>query len=166
MQQSVNMQDDKVSPTSMDCGSASELDEADLGANGRNAAQMQCSNGQKPSSPGPHPVKPTSFERKSPNLEPNFALNAAASSSASNDMDMLTSPDSSTCKTMLANNSADREHVGSVSAEGPGFAESHQFALISDPEMGTCMEDGIMEHSGPSNVTDTGSKSSLICHRY
>ncbi|XP_028983377.1 poly(ADP-ribose) glycohydrolase [Betta splendens] len=168
--QSENMQDDKASPTSMDCGSASELDEADLGGNGKNAAQMHCSNGQKsrrPSSPGRHPVKKNDFERPSPNPEPTLCLSAATSSSASNDMEMLTSPDGSSCKINLMNNTADREHL-----EESGFAKFRpEFVVSSDSgslakdtcHMGTYMDPNneIMECSGPSGVTGIGSQSGV-----
>lgn len=168
--QTDNMQDDIASQTSMDCGSAGELDESDLGGSRSNAAQVHCSNGQKskrPSSPGPHPVKTTYFETHSPNPKVTLCF----------------SPDSSACKSILFNNSADKEHEGIFCAEKSGFAmakvlDSQQFVNNSDSgslakersyvvAIGTQNAE-IVECSGSSDVSQDliGSQSGVIFERY
>uniref|UniRef100_A0A7N5ZU89 poly(ADP-ribose) glycohydrolase n=1 Tax=Anabas testudineus TaxID=64144 RepID=A0A7N5ZU89_ANATE len=122
----------------MDYGSADGLDESDLSGSRSDEAQTQYSNGHKskrPSSPGPHPVKTTCVDTHSSNPKLALCLSPRKGASTSNDVEML-SPDSPIGKTILFNNSADKEHEGSVCADS-GFSnakavESQQFVNNSD----------------------------------
>lgn len=134
-------QDDTASQNSMDCGSAGGLDESGFAGSKSNATQTNCSNGQKskrPSSPGPHPVKTTCVDTLPQNPKLTLCLSSSPSKGVStpSDVEML-SPDSPICKTMPINNSADRDHDGSVCAEDSGSAkaqvvDSQQFVNDSD----------------------------------
>ncbi|KAG7240139.1 hypothetical protein INR49_027885 [Caranx melampygus] len=136
-----SMQDDMASQNSMDCGSVGGLDESGLAGTRSNATQANCSNGQKskrPSSPGPHPVKATCVDALSPNPKLTLCLSSSPKKGVitPGDVEML-SPDSPICKTMLINNSADKDHDGSVCAEDSGSAkaqvvDSQQFVNDSD----------------------------------
>lgn len=134
-----NRQDDMASQSSMDCGSAGGLEESDPAGSRSNAAQTHCSNGQKskrPSSPGPHPVKTTCVDAHSSNPKLTLFLSPRKGVSTPSDVEML-SPDSPICKTMLINDSADKDHDGSACAEDSGFAKgqvvaSQQFVNNSD----------------------------------
>uniref|UniRef100_A0A7N6FI68 PARG catalytic Macro domain-containing protein n=1 Tax=Anabas testudineus TaxID=64144 RepID=A0A7N6FI68_ANATE len=136
--QTKNAPDDVVSQPSMDYGSADGLDESDLSGSRSDEAQTQYSNGHKskrPSSPGPHPVKTTCVDTHSSNPKLALCLSPRKGASTSNDVEML-SPDSPIGKTILFNNSADKEHEGSVCADS-GFSnakavESQQFVNNSD----------------------------------
>ncbi|XP_023261540.1 poly(ADP-ribose) glycohydrolase-like [Seriola lalandi dorsalis] len=167
-----NTQDDIASQNSMDCGSAGGLDESGLAGSRSNTAQTHCSNGQKskrPSSPGPHPVKTTCVgaHSQNPKLTLCLSISPMKGGSTPSDVEML-SPDSPICKTMLINNSADKDHGGSACADDSGFAkaqvvESQQFVNDSDSgssakerahlvAMGT--EDAeVAECSGSSNMS-------------
>lgn len=181
--QTENTQDDIASQPSVDCGSASALDESDPAGSRINAAQAQYSNGYKskrPSSPGPHPVKTTCFETH-PKLTFCLSISPRKGASTSNDVEML-SPDSPIGKTILFNSSADKEHEGSVCAEETDFAkakvESQQFVNNSDSAsltkarphvvaMGT-QDAEIAECSGLSDVSQDliGIQSGVIFERY
>ncbi|XP_044069659.1 poly(ADP-ribose) glycohydrolase [Siniperca chuatsi] len=135
----VNTQDDASSQKSMDCGSAGGLDESVPAGNRSDTAQTHCSNGQKskrPSSPGPHPVKTTCVAAHSPNSKLTLCLSNSPRKGISTPSDVeMQSPDSS--KTMLVNNSADKNHGGSACAEDSGLVkaqvmESQQFVKDSD----------------------------------
>lgn len=162
-----NSQDDVLSQTSMDCGSAGGLDESVPESSRSNTAQTHCSNGQKskrPSSPGPHPVKTTCVAAHSPNPKLTLCLSNSPRKGVStpSDVEML-SPDSPISKTMLVNSSADKDHHGCACAEDSSFAKESQ-----DPEsgcsskekvhqgaMGTEIAD-IAENSGSSDMSQSG----------
>lgn len=184
---SENRQDDAASQKSMDCGSAGGLDECVLTGSRSNTAQTHCSNGQKSkrsSSPGPHPVKTTCFPAHSPNPKLILCLSNSPRKGVSmpSDVEML-SPDSPITKTMLVNNSADKDHDGSACPEDSGFAkaqvmESQQFVKDSDSGCSTKdmvhlvalgTEDAeIAECSGSSDMSQDliGSQSGAIFERY
>ncbi|XP_070834149.1 poly(ADP-ribose) glycohydrolase isoform X1 [Chaetodon trifascialis] len=136
-----NRQHDAASQKLMDCGSAGGLDECVLSGSRSNAAQTHCSNGQKSKrsiSPGPHPVKTTCFSAHSPNPKLILCLSNSPRKGVStpSDVEML-SPDSPIPKTMLVNNSTDKDHDGSACLEDSGFLkaqvmESQQFVKDSD----------------------------------
>lgn len=119
-----------ASQNSMDCGSAGELEESVLAGSTGNVAQSHCSNGQKskrPGSPGPHPVKTTCVAAHSPNPKLTLCLSNSPRKvvSTPSDVEML-SPDSPVCKTMINNNSADKDYDGSACAEDSGFVKAPQ----------------------------------------
>ncbi|XP_071371738.1 poly(ADP-ribose) glycohydrolase [Centroberyx affinis] len=113
-----NTQDEPASQNSMDCGSASGLEESGVAGSENIAAQMYCSNGQKskrPNSPDPHPVKTTCVAAHSSNPKLTLCLSNSPKKAVStpSDMEML-SPDSPICKPPLITNSADKDHDGIV----------------------------------------------------
>lgn len=131
-----------ASQNSMDCGSTGELDESVLAGSKSNADELHCSNGQKskrPSSPDPHPVKTTCVAAHSTNPKLTLCLSNSPRKvvSTPSDVEML-SPDSPVCKTMITNNSADKDFDGNASAEDTGFGKaqvmgSQQIVKDSDP---------------------------------
>uniref|UniRef100_A0A3P8SZX9 poly(ADP-ribose) glycohydrolase n=1 Tax=Amphiprion percula TaxID=161767 RepID=A0A3P8SZX9_AMPPE len=131
-----------ASQNSMDCGSAGELDESVLAGSRSNADELHCSNGQKskrPSSPGPHPIKTTCVAAHSTNPKLTICLSNSPRKvvSTPSDVEML-SPDSPVCKTMITNNSADKDYDANASAEDTGFGKaqvmgSQQIVKDSDP---------------------------------
>nr|XP_046257073.1 poly(ADP-ribose) glycohydrolase [Scatophagus argus]XP_046257074.1 poly(ADP-ribose) glycohydrolase [Scatophagus argus]XP_046257075.1 poly(ADP-ribose) glycohydrolase [Scatophagus argus]XP_046257076.1 poly(ADP-ribose) glycohydrolase [Scatophagus argus] len=122
-----NTQDVAASQESMDCESVGGLDEFVLAGSKSNTAQTHCSNGQKSkrsSSPGPHPVKTTCVAAHSSNPKLILCLSNSPRKGVStpSDVEML-SPDSPVSKTMLVNNSEDKDHDDSACAEDSGFAK-------------------------------------------
>lgn len=120
--------DDVASQNSMDCGSAGELDESVLTGSGSNAAQPHCSNGQKskrPGSPGPQPVKTTCVATHSANPKLTLCLSFSPSKGVSTPSDVeMRSPDSPICKSMILNNSGDKDYDDSACAEDTGCAKA------------------------------------------
>ncbi|XP_031733657.1 poly(ADP-ribose) glycohydrolase [Anarrhichthys ocellatus] len=127
-----NMQDDAASLTSVDCGSASGLDEPVLAGSKSDTAETHCSNGQKSkrsSSPGYNPVKTTCAAAPSSNPKLTLCLSDSPRkgvSTPSSDVEML-SPDSPVSKTMFVNSSAGKDHDGGACAE-----DSELFDKYSD----------------------------------
>ncbi len=179
-----NAQDDAGSQKSMDCAPAGGLDESVVAGSGSNAAQTHCSNGEKSkrsTSPGPPPVKTTSVAAHSPN--PKLILHLSYSPSCMpSDVEML-SPDSPICKTVLVNNSADKDHDGSACAEDTGFAEAQVMdsqQSVKDSDSGCSTKDRVhavamgaedpekAECSGSSDMSQdlVGSQSGAIFERY
>ncbi|XP_068424615.1 poly(ADP-ribose) glycohydrolase-like [Clinocottus analis] len=117
-----NTQDDLASQTSVDCGSASGLDEPVRPGSRSDTSQTDCSNGQKSkrsSSPGYHPAKTTCVAAHSSNPKLTLCLSDSPRkgvSTPNSDVEML-SPESPICKTVFANSAADNDHDGSSCAE-------------------------------------------------
>ncbi|KAJ4948980.1 hypothetical protein JOQ06_020500 [Pogonophryne albipinna] len=163
-----NSQDGVASQTSMDCGSASGLDESTPVDSGCHSTQSHCSDGQKSkrsTSPGPHPVKTTCVAAHSPNPKLTLPLSSSPMQGVStpSDVEML-SPNSPICKTMLVNSSAEKLHDGSACAEDSSSAkESQQCVKDSDSAcsvkenpnpVSTGTEDAeIAEYSGSSDMS-------------
>lgn len=163
-----NSQDGVASQTSMDCGSASGLDESTPVDSGCHSTQSHYSDGQKSkrsTSPGPHPVKTTCVSAHSPNPKLTLPLSSSPMQGVStpSDVEML-SPNSPICKTMLVNSSAEKLHDGSACAEDSSSAkESQQCVKDSDSEcsvkenpnpVSTGTEDAeIAEYSGSSDMS-------------
>lgn len=182
-----NTQDDAASQKSMDCAPAGELDESVVAGSRSYTAQTHCSNGEKSkrsSSPDPPPVKTTCVAAHSPNPKLTLCLSYSPRMGVNtpSDVEML-SPDSPICKTMLVNNSADKDHDGSACAEDSGVAkaqvmDSQQF--VKDSDSGCSAKDrvhqvamgaedaAIAECSGSSDMSQDliGSQSGAISERY
>lgn len=136
-------QGDVASENSMDGGSAGGLDDSGLPSSGSNTAQTHCSNGQKskrPGSPGPHPVKTTCVAAHAPNPKLTLCLSNSPRKGVStpSDVEML-SPDSPVCKTLLVNNSADRDRDGSTCVEDSGCAK----AQVKDCDSGSSAKERV-----------------------
>lgn len=179
-----NKQDDVASQNSMDCASAGGLDETVLAGSRSHTAQTHCSNGQKSkrsSSPGPHPVKTTCVAAHPPNL-PTLCLSSSPRKGVStpSDVEML-SPDSPISKTMLGNNSADKDHDSSGYAKDSAFANAQvmESQFVKDSNSGCSAKERVhraamgtedaekAECSGSSDMSQdfTGSQSGAIFER-
>ncbi|XP_019952974.2 poly(ADP-ribose) glycohydrolase [Paralichthys olivaceus] len=164
-----NTQDEVASQNSMDCGAAGGPDESGLADCRSSTAQTQCSNGQKcqrPSSPGPHPVKTTCVDVHSPNPKLTLCLGNSTRKDVStpSDVEML-SPDSPVCKSMLTSNSAHKDHDGGACAEDSGFAKAQEVesqSSVKDSDSGISAKEGthlvatgteVAEYSGSSDMS-------------
>ncbi|KAI3363230.1 hypothetical protein L3Q82_011863, partial [Scortum barcoo] len=141
-------QDDAASQKSMDCAPAMGLGESVVAGGTSNNAQTHCSNVEKSkrsSSPGPPPVQ-TSVATHSPNPKLiGLTFSPMVSVNKPSDVEML-SPDSPVCKTVLANNSEDRDQDGSACTEDSGFSkaqvvDSQQF--VKDSDFGCAAKDEV-----------------------
>ncbi|XP_029962694.1 poly(ADP-ribose) glycohydrolase [Salarias fasciatus] len=135
--------DDVASQTSMDCGSASELDDSVLVCDRDKPALTHCSNGQKsqrPSSPSSHHVKTFSVD----STPKSVCLSTKKVTNTLSEVEMH-SPDSPVCKNMIVNNCEDKACDGSNLPDDSGSAkapvESRQSYKESDP--GSLAEDKV-----------------------
>ncbi|XP_072247030.1 poly(ADP-ribose) glycohydrolase [Leuresthes tenuis] len=145
-----NTHDGPASQNSMDCGSASEVDDLIPEGSIKSPSQTQGSNGQKskgPGSPGPHPVKTPCDAARLTNPKLTLCLNNSPSKvgSTPSDMEML-SPGSPVSKTMVINNSAEKDDGGSTCADDSGFTNAQLMEpqqLAKDSESGSSAREGI-----------------------
>uniref|UniRef100_A0A3Q0SSL8 poly(ADP-ribose) glycohydrolase n=1 Tax=Amphilophus citrinellus TaxID=61819 RepID=A0A3Q0SSL8_AMPCI len=162
-----NTHDNVASQNSMDCGSASDVDESVLTGSRSNTAPTHCSDGQKskrPSSPGPLPTKATCVSAPTTNAKLTLCLSYKKPVCTQSDVEML-SPDSPVYKTMF-NNSADQDCDGSSKAQ---VMECQMTIKDSDPGSSTKEKDHVVamgsedaeiaEYSGSSNMSQDLDKS-------
>lgn len=144
-----NSQDDVASQNLMDCGSACGPDDSEPADSRSKAAEVPCSSVQKserPSSPGPDPVKSACDTANSSNPEPPLCLNCSPSKGVAtpSDIEML-SPDSPVCKATQMNSSADKELDGSACEDDSGFATAQvteqQQQPVKDSDSGCSAKD-------------------------